>query len=72
VVAGVLVMMRHRFTRAELEAMSLEVLNRVTVSGPYPPAFYEVRLSYWKDFPPARLTFIKLFLYHQDGPDKAS
>ena len=60
-----------RFSREELEAMSLETLNQVTIGGPYPPLFYEVRLSFWKDFPPARLTFIKWFLYNQDGVKEA-
>jgi len=51
-----------RFTREELEAMSLEELNRVTVDGPYPPLFYEVRLSFWRGYPAARLTFIRRVL----------
>ena len=51
-----------RFSREELEAMSLEELNRVTVDGPYSPAFYVVRLSFWRDYPEARLTFIRRYL----------
>ena len=51
-----------RFSREELEAMSLEELNRVTVLGAYPPAFYVVRLCFWRDYPAARLTFIRRYL----------
>ena len=55
-------MKSNRFTREELEAMSLEELNRVTVDGPYPPLFYEVRLSFWRGYPAAWLTFIRRYL----------